>query len=207
MFMKKKPKLRIMVAGDFHGNKKTVEKLVEKAEKYKVDVVIITGDVTAFDVDKEGMIGPFLKKGKKVLFIGGNHDSAETIEQIEKEYKIPNLQKYAVTINDVGFFGSGGGNIGINYVPDKEMFKAIRNGFSYVKNAKTKVMVTHVHPKGSLIEKFSFPGSEAVTKAIYEMKPDIEVCGHIHELEGAVEVMGSTRVVCVGSSGKIIDID
>lgn len=204
---KKKPRFRMLVAGDFHGNKQTVKKLAEKAVKYDVDLVVITGDFTVFDIDHGGMIGPFLEKGKKVIFVGGNHDSEQTIEEIEKEYSIPNLQKYAVMIEDVGFFGTGGGNIGINYVPDKEMFSAIKNGFKYVQKSKTKVLVTHIHPKGSLIEKFSFPGSEAVTKAIYEMKPDMHVCGHIHELEGAVETMGKTRVMCVGSSGRIVDIE
>ncbi len=206
--MKKgKGRTRLLVTGDLHGNKNAVKKLAEKAVKHNADIVVITGDLTAFDIDREGMIGPFLEKGKKVIFVGGNHDSTGTIEEVEKEYKIPNLQKYAVKYNDIGFFGCGGGNIGINYISDKEMFKAIKSGFAYVKDAKTKVLVTHVHPKGSLIEKFSFPGAEAVTKAIYELKPDIHVCGHIHELEGAVEVMGSTRVMCVGSTGKIIDIE
>ncbi|MBI2580088.1 MAG: metallophosphoesterase family protein [Candidatus Aenigmarchaeota archaeon] len=204
---KKKSKFRMLVAGDLHGNKQTVKRLVEKAEKYNVDLVVITGDFSVFDIDHKGMVGPFLEKGKKVVFVGGNHDSPATIEEIEKEYRIPNLQKYAIVTDDIGFFGAGGGNIGINYVPDKEMFNSIRNGFRYVQKAKTKVLVTHIHPKGSLIEKFSFPGSEAVTKAIYELKPDMHICGHIHELEGAVEVMGNTKVMCVGSSGKIVDID
>ena len=204
---KSKGRVRLLVTGDLHGDKNVAKKLAEKAVKHNADIVVITGDLTAFDIDREGMIGPFLEKGKKVIFVGGNHDSPATIEEVEKEYKIPNLQKYAVKYNDIGFFGCGGGNIGINYISDKEMFKAIKNGFAYVKDAKTKILVTHIHPKGSLIEKFSFPGAEAVTKAIYEMKPDIHVCGHIHELEGAVEVMGSTKVMCVGSSGKIIDIE
>ncbi|MDI6722844.1 MAG: metallophosphoesterase [Candidatus Aenigmarchaeota archaeon] len=202
----KKKGVRMLAAGDFHGNKQTVKKLAEKAVKYDIDIVVITGDFTVFDIDKEGMVGPFLEKGKRVIFVGGNHDSNETIKEIENEYKIPNLQKYSIIADDIGFFGAGGGNIGINYVPDNEMFKAIKNGFKYIKNAKTKVLVTHMHPRGSIIEKFSFPGSEAVTKAIYEFKPDFHLCGHIHELEGAVEVMGNTKIMCVGSSGKVIDI-
>jgi len=204
--MKKKCNVRLLVTGDLHGDKKIANKLAEKAEKNGVDIVVITGDLTIFDIDRKGMIGPFLEKCKKVLFVGGNHDSLQTIKDVENEYKIPNLQEYAVNTDDIGFFGCGGGNIGINYVSENDMFRAIKNGFRYVKDAKTKILVTHIHPKGSLIEKFSFPGSEAITKAIYEFRPDIHVCGHIHELEGAVEVMGTTKVMCVGSSGRIIDI-
>ena len=73
---------------------------------------------------------------------------------------------------------------------------------------KTKIMVTHVHPSDSKIEKFSqfFPGSTGIKKAIDRFKPDILLCGHVHEAEGIEEMIGTTRVINVGRKGKIIEI-
>ena len=166
------------------------------------------GDVREFDEGREGMVGPFLDTTKRVIFIAGNHDSEQTIEEIEKEYNIPSLQRYAFVINDVGFFGVGGANVkGMNYVSEKDMLKAMKAGFKYVQGAKKKVLVTHLHPAGSLIEKLSgIPGSDAITQIIYETKPDVHLCGHIHFFEGAMESMGKTEIVCLGKNGRVVEV-
>ena len=69
-------------------------------------------------------------------------------------------------------------------------------------------MITHVHPSGSLIEKFTsfFPGSIAVRKAIEKFQPDLALCGHVHEAEGIEEKIGKTRLINVGRQGRIIEI-
>jgi Icc-related predicted phosphoesterase len=50
------------------------------------------------------------------------------------------------------------------------------------------------------------PGSDAVRKAVEKFKPDILLCGHVHEAEGLEEVIGKTRVINVGRKGKIITL-
>lgn len=198
--------MKILAAGDMHGNEQVAEKLADEAEKSGAELVLIAGDISDFGELAKGMIGPFLKKGKKVAFVTGNHETPGLGEFLSEKYKVPNIQNHSFVYHDVGIFGCGGANIGIGFVSDEDMFEYLKNGFRYIKNAKKKIMVTHVHPTGSRIEKFSFPGSEAVTKAIYELKPDLHICGHIHEMEGFEEKMGDTNIVCVGSRGKIIEI-
>jgi len=58
------------------------------------------------------------------------------------------------------------------------------------------------------MEKFSrfVAGSEGVKKAIDLLKPDIAICGHVHEAEGIEERIGSTKLINVGKSGKIIEL-
>lgn len=199
--------MKILAAGDLHDDQEGVRKLAEEAEKENVGIVIINGDISNFGDLAKGMIKPFLDKGKKVAFVAGNHDVPGITEVLKEKYKILDIQNESVIYDDVGIFGCGGANIlHMNFTADEDMFNYLSNGFRYVKTAGKKVMVTHIHPKGSMIEKFSFPGSEAVTKAIYEFKPDIHICGHIHEMEGFEEKMGKTRVICVGSRGKIIEL-
>ena len=152
------------------------------------------------------MIGPFLKRGKEVLFVPGNHESIATTAVVTEKYDIKNLQQYSVSIGDVGIFGCGGANVGPNIMSERDIHDYLKRNFRYVKNAKKKVMITHVHPANSLAEKMSFQGSKAVRKAIDEFQPDLHIFGHIHETEGLEEDFGKTRSICVGKQGKIISV-
>lgn len=202
----KSGKLKILATSDLHGDIRAVRRLAERAYRENVDLVVIAGDITQFDSDSENMIGPFLEKKRKVLFVPGNHDSPATAEFLAEKYGITNLQHYPVTYKGVGFFGCGGANIGLNQLSEKEMSIYLKKGFASVKDTEKKIMITHLHPEGTTIEKMSFPGSSSIRKAIEDFQPDIHICGHIHEAEGIEEKVGKTKVFCVGSQGKIIEI-
>ena len=72
--------MKILASGDIHGDTMLAEKLAEKAEKENVDLVVLCGDLTQFEQSTEGIIGPFAKKGKKVLLIPGNHETVATAD-------------------------------------------------------------------------------------------------------------------------------
>ncbi|MBI4018504.1 MAG: metallophosphoesterase [Candidatus Aenigmarchaeota archaeon] len=200
-------KLKILAASDIHEDTKAVKRLAEKAEKYEVELVVLAGDLTYFDNDWHGMIGPFLEKKKYVFFVAGNHDSIATAGLLAEKYKINNLQDRSAVINDVGFFGCGGGNVGVNVLSDREIFDTLKRGFKKVGEAGKKIMVTHMHPARSVIEKISeFPGSAGVRKAKEELEPDIHLCGHIHETEGLEEKIGKTRVISLGKQGRVLEL-
>ncbi|MBI2971012.1 MAG: metallophosphoesterase family protein [Candidatus Aenigmarchaeota archaeon] len=199
-------KMKILAASDFHQDIEAVKKLAKQADKAKVDVVVIAGDLTYFDDDVSGMVGPFRQRQREVLFVPGNHDSPATADFVVEKYKARNLQYYAVVISDVGFFGCGGANVGPHFITEKEIADTLKRGFTYVKDAPKKVMVTHMHPASTLVEKFSFRGSKAVRKAIEEFKPDVHISGHIHETEGLVETIGKTKTYSIGKSGRFISV-
>ncbi len=198
--------MKILAASDLHNDTAAAERLADYAEKKQVDLVLILGDISIFGELTDGMIEPFVKKNKKVAFVAGNHDMPGTSEALAQEYKIIDLEHRAIVYDGIGFFGAGGGNMFPNMVSDEDMLDSLRKGFRYLKGANKTVMATHIHPSDSIIEKFSFPGMEAITEAIHEMKPDIHLCGHIHEMEGFEETIGDTKVVCVGKRGKILEI-
>jgi len=91
---------------------------------------------------------------------------------------------------------------------ENEIYGLLKKGFDRIRDIKKKIMVTHVHPEGSKMEKFTklFPGSSGVKKAIESFKPDILLCSHVHEAEGIEEKIGNTTVINVGKKGKIIEI-
>ena len=59
--------MRILGAGDLHGDANVSKKLAEKAEKENVDLVILTGDLIGM-METKNLIKPFLEKHKKVVF-------------------------------------------------------------------------------------------------------------------------------------------
>jgi len=202
-------KFRILSAGDLHGDVAQVRKLAERAEKENVDLVILCGDLTFFDKNADNMIGPFLAKHKKVLFIPGNHDSFATADFLAEVYPIKNIHGYSVKYQEIGIFGCGGANVGpVTALGEDEIFGLLKQGFDRIKYLDKRIMVTHVHPRESKMEHFSkfVPGSDGVKKAIDKFQPDILLCSHVHEAEGIEEVIGKTRVINVGRSGKIIEL-
>jgi len=202
-----KKKLKILAAGDIHADENLAKKLANQAEKENVDLVILNGDLVE-EHRTQGIIGPFVKKDKKVFIIPGNHETIATTDFLAELYNIVNLHGYSVRYKDIGIFGCGGANIGLNQLSDEEIFNTLKKSFNDIKDLPKKIMVTHVHPSESTMEKFTsfFQGSKGVRKAIDEFKPDIAICGHVHEAEGIEERIGKTRVINVGRKGKLIEI-
>jgi uncharacterized protein len=199
--------MKLLATSDVHGDTRWIEKLAERAQKEQVDLVLLCGDLVLDERMTDNIVGPFTKRNLKVALIPGNHESTATTNFLAEKYKAYNLHGYSIKIGEVGFFGAGHANVGPHMIDDKELFDMLKRGFNYIKDAKKKVMLTHVHPEDSLSEKMSFfAGSTAVKKAVELFKPDLHVCGHIHECEGIEEMIGSTKSINVGKGGKIIEI-
>lgn len=202
-----KKKTKILAIGDIHGDTGLVKRLAEKAKKENVDLVILAGDLTMAEMSTENLIGPFSKVKKDVLIIPGNHESLATIDFLSQAYyEAKNLHGYSFKKNDVGFFGAGGADIGINTLKDSEILKLLIKGHSKIKDLKKKIMVTHMHPEGGKSEFSGFPGSKAITQAIKQFHPDILINAHIHEAGGIEEKIGKTRVINVSRKAKIFEI-
>jgi len=213
--MKKREVLKILAAGDLHGDKEQSKKLAEKAKKEKVDLVILTGDLTFFEQDTTGIVGPFIEKGLRVLLIPGNHETLATADFLAELYGGKNIHGYAVIYKGVGIVGVGGSNVGPNFVlTEEEIWETIKQGFERLKMIEKyspleKILViSHTHPSGTLMERFTtfFKGSTALRRAIEYFKPDLVLCSHVHEAEGLEEKIGKTKIINVGRNGRIIEI-
>jgi Icc-related predicted phosphoesterase len=202
--------MKILAAGDLHGNLLAARALANKAEKEKVDLVILAGDIAGDETLLPGVISPFLEKKKKVLFVPGNHESMATADFIADFYGITNLHGYSVKYENIGIFGCSGNNLGLHQISENEIFTLLKKGFEKVKDMNKKVMVTHVHPSKTKMGKLGHPlvqeGSKGIRKAVEKFKPDVLICSHIHEAGGIEEKIEKTRVINVGAEGNIIEI-
>jgi len=200
----KQKKFKILAAGDFHGDSTRTKKLAEKAEREKVDLVILTGDITG-PIESENLLKPFKDKKQKVVFVPGNWETSETADFFSKLYGVKNIGEHYVKYKDVGIFGIGSPDWELN-LNEKRAFKKLKKDFDKIKDLEKKIMVSHIHAADTKSELSGVPGSTALKRAIKEFKPDLFISGHIHEAEGLQEKIGKTRVISVGKRGKIIEI-
>jgi len=200
-------KTKILAVGDIHGDTGLVKRLAEKAVKENVDLVILAGDLTFAEQSTKNLIGPFVKAKKQILIIPGNHESNATIDFLSEMYPdTKNIHGYSIKKNNLGIFGAGANDVGINMIKDSEIFDLLKKGHEYIKDSEKKIMVTHMHPRGSKAEFSGFLGSKAVRKAVKEFQPNILITAHIHEAAGIEEQIGKTRVINVSRKEKIFEI-
>ena len=93
--------MKILAAGDIHGDMNLAQKLANQAEKQKVDLVILCGDLTFHEQSTDNIIGPFVKKKKKVLIIPGNHETVATADFLAEFYGVKNIHGYSVKYEEL----------------------------------------------------------------------------------------------------------
>jgi uncharacterized protein len=202
--------LKILAIGDLHGDTRQASKLAEYALKQKIDLVVLSGDLTFAEQSVDYLIGPFAKRKLSTIFVPGNHETIATANFLAKKYEpyAKNLHGQGEKVKGIGLFGAGSANIGLFQLSEKEIYDSLKKGFDKVRDTKLKIMITHVHPSDSEMAKLSqwVPGSTGVKRAIEKLRPDLAICSHAHEAEGIEEMIGNTRVINVGRRGKIIEI-
>ena len=200
-------KTKILAIGDIHGDERLIKNLAEKAKKENVDLVILAGDLTFAETSIKNIVGPFVNEKRQVLLIPGNHESVATVDFLAEMYSnTKNIHGSYFIKDNLGVFGAGGADIGIHQIEESEIFELLRKGNESVKSLDKKIMVTHIHPRGSKSEFSGFKGSKSVRKAIDEFKPDVAICAHIHEAAGVEEKIGKTQVINVSRKEKIFEI-
>jgi hypothetical protein len=203
-------KTRILAVSDIHGDRSLTKRLAEKVRKNNIDLVILAGDLTTLEYSTEGLIGPFIEAGAKVMLIPGNHETLATANFLAEQYSDTiNIHGYGVEFNNIGIFGVGGANIGpFNIMQESDISKLLDKGHSQIKHLKSKIMVTHLHPSGSITEKLMpyAMASKAIEHAIRKFQPDIAISGHIHQGAGLENKIGKTRVINVARKEAVFEI-
>ncbi|MFA4960058.1 MAG: metallophosphoesterase [Candidatus Pacearchaeota archaeon] len=194
-------KFRILAAADLHGSVDIAKKLSEKAKKGKVDLVILAGDINGATEGDERILLPFMKANQKVAFIPGNWDFDKESLALKAHGK--NIDNYYISYGDIGIAGIGNANWKTNL--KYEDFELLRANFKRMK-PKKRILVSHVHAKGTMAEFSGFPGDKILRKAVEEFKPDLLISAHIHEAEGIEDKIGNTRIIQVGRNGTIIEV-
>ncbi|HDP73839.1 MAG TPA: hypothetical protein ENN46_02680 [Candidatus Woesearchaeota archaeon] len=202
--------MRVLAVGDLHGDISLAKQISKKANDEKADLVVICGDLTHFDQVPKGFIHEFVKKGHKVLFVPGNHDSETSADFFSGTYSIRNLNEGPAVYGNIAFIGAGGACVGPFPTSESRLQYLMERNFGRLESASglKKILVTHTHPEGTLMERFTgfFKGSRALREGIEKMQPDVVLCSHVHEASGIEEKIGKTRIINVSRVGKILEL-
>ena len=204
--------MKILAATDIHGDIKLMKKLSKKAKENKVDAIILCGDLTLFENNIDGLFEPFLREGlKNIYFVPGNHETEATADFWAKVYApyVKNIHKKSIKTKDskIGLIGLGGANIGLFSENEEKVLENILNADKELNNVEKKILVVHDAPFGTKLDFIGeHVGNKGIRIAIEKIKPDLVLCGHIHETFNLDDEINTTKIINVGREGKIIEL-
>jgi uncharacterized protein len=202
--------MRILTFVDTHGSEKHLNKIVEKA--HNADIIVCAGDLTIFENELEQILRRLNSTGKPVLVIHGNHETGTSM--ITAAASLPNIHiihKSYFLMNDIIFFGFGGGGFG-HVDPRFEIWSdTVNKTIEDLEKRHSKelkfVLVTHAPPYGTNLDDLgSHVGSKSIMQFVQECQPEILICGHIHECAGNQQKIKNTIAINPGPDGVMLEL-
>ncbi|MEX1276337.1 MAG: metallophosphoesterase [Bacteroidota bacterium] len=207
--------MTILAVSDIHGSYTRVADILSQEPVF--DLLVIAGDLTTNGSPREAedALKLFHQFGKPIITVAGNMDPV-TLEPTF-EFMSSYVNGRGVLIDEVGFFGVSGSPFTPMNTPyelaEEIIQERAESCWKDVESARWKIFIPHAPPHDTLVDKISsgaHVGSLAVRMFIERRRPDLVLCGHIHEARG-VDTIGETRVVNCGPAGRgyyvIIDLD
>ena len=189
--------MKILLFSDTHNDTGSVIRLVERARKEKVDVVIGGGDVADFEKEYEKIVKLLAALNIPVLLVHGNHEGVGMPRKIAARFKnVYFLHEEYKSINNVLFVGYGGGGFATSDPDIDEFGKKFEKEIHKYKKNKL-VLILHGPPSNNKLDYLGHfqrhVGCRSRRKFIEKFKPDLVVCGHLHESEGMIDYIKSPR--------------
>ena len=198
--------MKLLAFVDLHGSMSTLRKIIRRAKKPDIDIIINAGDHTIFGEKFNQIMRELNKIKKPVLTIHGNHETEKEIASAAKRYKnIINLHKRHYKKNSYLFLGWGGGGFSL---VDKDFEKTAKKFKKLLKNKKKIILVTHAPPYGTEIDKImkEHCGNKSIRKFITKHHPILAISGHLHENAGKTDKLARTKLINPGPRGKVLQV-
>ena len=202
--------MKILAFVDTHGNEKYLQHIIELS--HHADALICAGDFTIFENNMEHVLQKLNSIGKPIIIFHGNHETSSGVLSLSSNmHNIHFIHNAYYIVNDVIFFGYGGGGFG-TIDPKFEIVSE-----SFMKNLKELekknnmsykiILVTHAPPYNTTLDDLGYPvGSKSIRKFIEESQPLVVVCGHIHECAEKQDYIKNTLIINPGPKGKIVEV-
>ena len=186
--------MRVYAVADIHGKNERFERIRNNLSDLKANILVLAGDISNFT--QPGKILSRLNAlPVPVLVIRGNSD----LKRVDHLFAaFPNcipIHAVCTTIRSIPFVGIGGtlpipfrSRICLNENLNLKKIEPLVNTHT--------VLVTHTPPYGyqDLVMGRFHAGSKGLLKLIKKCRPQVMICGHIHE-DAGISTVGKTRVV------------
>jgi len=196
--------MRIAYVVDVHDRFDVVPDILERTGP--VDVLVVGGDITTFGspADAERAIELWRPLAPRLLAVAGNCDSPEIdVRLVELGVS---LDARGVVLDGIGLFGvsaSPASPLRTPYeVPDEELGRRAEAGLAEVTDARVRIFCPHAPPFKTACDRLrngEHVGSPALRAFVERARPDLVLCGHIHEAR-AEDTIGPTQIVNPGPS-------
>ncbi len=204
-------KIRFLATGDIHSDIEFLNEIDKKVDFNTIDFIILIGDISDKPNDFKNIFETF--KNKQVFMVPGNHDTKKKLDALTKHYGVHLIGNAPVKINDkIGIFGTNYIDMGFSNVHDRFILENLIKNYMAIKNTKFKIHLSHLPPAKTKVANMSpfYPmiqGSIIQKKFLENFSPDLTLVGHIHESSGLEEMVNKTKVVNVGKTYKIFEIE
>lgn len=195
--------MKILAFVDLHENYKAFKNIKEKAKK--ADIIVCAGDISIFEDRLKEFLLKLDKLDRPVLMIPGNHESNKSVNKhIKKLANITNIDKSVFMKDEHIFLGYGGGCFSMK----DPSFDNVAAKFKKKIKDKKVILVTHAPPYDTKLDKIMKEscGNKNIKKFILKVKPNLVICGHLHENAGKEDKIKNIRMINPGPNGKILKI-
>ena len=190
---------RLLAFSDLHCDLQQAGRLL--ARSAEADVVAGVGDFASVHRGLEETLEALRGIQKPLLLVPGNNETEDALRAAAGDWAIV-LHGEDAEVEGVSFFGLGAG---IPTTPWDWSFdlteaeaEAELAGFP-----EGAVLLTHSPPKGHVDKGL---GSEAVLRAVEDKRPQVVLCGHIHELWGQESRVDGIPVRNLGPDGALVEV-
>lgn len=181
--------MQIIGIADIHG---TIDYSDQAGDALRsADLVLCAGDLTDFGAaqDAERILENIRRFNPDILAVSGNCDQPG-VNTVLSASDI-NLHNRPKIFQNIALYGLGGSNPSPFHTPqelDEDQIAQILGNYHRIEDARWHVFVTHAPPAGTKVDRTFFGqhvGSSAVRAFIEKFRPDLVLCGHIHEARGS----------------------
>lgn len=198
--------MKLLAFSDLHCDLAGAADLV--AASAGADVVVGAGDFASVHSGLSETIGVLRAIDRPTVLVPGNNETEAALRTACEGWEAATvLHGEGATLGGIEFWGLGAG---VPVTPwDWSFDLAEPEAEAMLAGAPEGcVLVAHSPPRGHVDISGSGQhlGSEAILGAIEAKRPQLAVCGHIHESWGLESRLGPTRIANLGPAGKLFEV-
>ena len=191
--------MKALAFSDLHRDLDQARRLVDRARD--VDVVLCAGDLASVHRGLGEIVDVLSAIETPTLLVPGNNETADELRAACTGWSAATvLHGQSAEVGGIDVFGLGGG---VPVTPWDWSFDLAEDeaGSLLERCSEGAVLVVHSPPKGHVDNGL---GSSAVLTAIETKRPQLVLCGHVHECWGLESHVGRSRILNLGPAGTVL---